>query len=224
MQQPDGGIPWAVGEHIDAWNHVEAAMALLVGGQDAAAEAAYDWCLATQRADGSWPTKIVGAAVVDPSGDTNMSSYLAVGVWHHWLLRGDLAFVRRCWPAVRRRARLRRRACSCRSAGSRGRSSRTARSGRRRCWPAAPASTTRSGRGLALADLVDDPQPAWELAAGRLRHAIEAHREAFLEKATFSMDWYYPVLVRPVPRRARGPAAGPPVGRVRRRRSSAAGA
>ena len=43
VQQPDGGVPWAVGEHIDAWNHVEAAMALLAGGQDEAAAAAYDW-------------------------------------------------------------------------------------------------------------------------------------------------------------------------------------
>jgi hypothetical protein len=159
VQQPDGGIPWAVGEHIDAWNHVEAAMALLVGGQHAAAAAAYDWCLATQRPDGSWPMKLVGGEVEDASGDTNMSSYLAVGVWHHWLVRRDVAFVRRCWPAVR--------------------------------------------AGLVLADLVGDPQPAWELAAGRLRHALEEHRDRFLDKSTYSMDWYYPVLCGPL----HGPAA-----------------
>ena len=38
MQEPDGAIPWTVGEHTDVWNHVEAAMALLVGGQVDAAE------------------------------------------------------------------------------------------------------------------------------------------------------------------------------------------
>ena len=31
-----------------------------------------------------------------------MSAYLAVGVWHHWLVRRDPAFVARCWPTVRR--------------------------------------------------------------------------------------------------------------------------
>ena len=31
-----------------------------------------------------------------------MCAYLAVGVWHHWLLRRDLAFVERMWPVVRR--------------------------------------------------------------------------------------------------------------------------
>src|SRR5690606_6637324 len=36
------------------------------------------------------------------SGETNMSAYLAVGVWHHWLVRRDLAFVQRYWPVVRR--------------------------------------------------------------------------------------------------------------------------
>ena len=65
VQQTDGGIPWAVGEHIDVWNHVESAMALLVGGQRDAAEAAYDWCLRGQRPDGSWPMKIVGDTVED---------------------------------------------------------------------------------------------------------------------------------------------------------------
>jgi hypothetical protein len=41
---------------------------------------------------------------------------------------------------------------------------------------------------------VDDPQPEWELAGGRLAHALRRHRDRFLDKSTFSMDWYYPVL------------------------------
>ena len=44
VQEPDGAVPWKVGEHVDVWNHVEAAMAMLVGGQVEAAEAAYAWC------------------------------------------------------------------------------------------------------------------------------------------------------------------------------------
>ena len=46
MQEPDGAVPWTVGEHTDVWNHVEAAMALLVGGQVDAAHRAYA---------GAWP-------------------------------------------------------------------------------------------------------------------------------------------------------------------------
>ena len=47
---------------------------------------------------------------------------------------------------------------------------------------------------MALAELLDDPQPEWELAGGRLGHAVREHRDRFEDKATYSMDWYYPVL------------------------------
>jgi hypothetical protein len=55
----------------------------------------------------------------------------------------------------------------------------------------------------ALADFVGEPQPDWELAAGRLAHTVACHPEAFADKSRFSMDWYYPVLGGPV----RGPDA-----------------
>jgi hypothetical protein len=36
-----------------------------------------------QRADGSWPMKIVNGSVEDSRGETNCSAYFAVGLWHH---------------------------------------------------------------------------------------------------------------------------------------------
>jgi hypothetical protein len=63
---------------------------------------------------------------------------------------------------------------------------------------------------LALAALVEEPQPEWELALGRLGHAIAAHPEAFTEKDRYSMDWYYPILGGAL----RGPAAA---ARIRQR-------
>ena len=151
MQEPDGGVPWTVGEHTDVWNHIESAMALLVGGQVAAADRAFQWCLDTQREDGSWPMKIVGGAIEDHSGETNMSAYLAVGVWHNWLVRRDFDFVRRHWPAVRRALDwvVRHAAAVGRDrAGPRsGPTGARRRSTARRCWPARRASTTRCAPG-----------------------------------------------------------------------------
>ena len=197
VQQDDGGIPWAVGEHIDVWNHVEGAMALLVGRQVTAAEAAYDWCLSNQREDGSWPMKIIGNEVEDASGETNMSAYLAVGVWHHWLLRRDAQFVRRTWPAVRRGLdfvagmQLPFGGIAWSQQGD-GKVNEDA-------LVAGSSSIYHALRaGLALSALVDEPQPGWELVAGRLRHALESHPDLFLDKASFSMDWYYPVLNGPL--------------------------
>ncbi len=202
VQQPDGGIPWAVGEHIDAWNHVEAAMALMLGGEVAAAERAYAWCRAAQRADGSWPMKVIGTEVEDASGDTNMSAYLAVGMWHHWLLVRDRHYVEGFWPVVR--AGLDYVVGMQLPFGGIAWSQEPGGQVNREALLAGSSSIYHALRaGLALAGLVDDPQPAWELAAGRLRHALEAHRDLFLDKSTFSMDWYYPVLGGPL----RGQAA-----------------
>ena len=197
VQQADGGIPWAVGEHIDVWNHVEGAMALLAGGEVEAAESAYAWCLATQRPDGSWPMKIIGDRVEDASGDTNMSAYLAVGIWHHWLLRQDEAFVRRCWPAVRRGLDF--VAGMQLPFGGIAWSQQGDGKVNEEGLLAGSSSIYHALRcGMALAGIVGEPQPGWELVAGRLRHALETHRDLFLDKSSFSMDWYYPVLNGPV--------------------------
>jgi hypothetical protein len=196
MQEPSGAIPWTVGEHTDVWNHVEGAMALLVGGEVEAAERAYSWCGRMQRSDGSWPLKIVAGEVEDASGETNMSAYLGVGVWHHWLLRRDRGFVERMWPVVRRGLDF--------VVGMQLSFGGIAWSQE---WHDGPARVNEEAllagsssiyqslrAGVALAELVDDPQPEWELAGGRLGHALRHHRDQFLDKSEFSMDWYYPVL------------------------------
>ena len=47
---------------------------------------------------------------------------------------------------------------------------------------------------VALAERVDVAKPAWELAAGRLGHAVAHHPGAFAPKNEFAMDWYYPIF------------------------------
>ena len=197
MQEPDGAIPWTVGQHTDVWNHVEAAMALLVGGEVAAAESAYEWCLRSQRHDGSWPMKVVGGEIADPSGETNMCAYLAVGVWHHWMLRRDLPFVERMWPVVRRGLDfvIGMQLPFGGIAWSQEWNAAGPATVNREALVAGSSSIYQALRaGVALADLTGEPQPEWELAGGRLGHALREHRDQFLDKSTFSMDWYYPIL------------------------------
>jgi hypothetical protein len=197
MQEPSGAVPWTPGDKTDVWNHVEAAMAMLVGGEVEAAERAYEWCARTQREDGSWPMEIVVGQVRDASGETNMSAYLAVGVWHHWLLRRDRGFVQRMWPVVRRGLDfvVGLQLSFGGIAWSQEWDERGPAKVNEDALLAGSSSIYQSLRaGVALADLVDDPQPEWELAGGRLGHALRHHRDRFLDKSEFSMDWYYPVL------------------------------
>jgi hypothetical protein len=197
VQEPDGAIPWTVGGHADVWNHVEAAMALVVSGHDDAVHRAWEWVRRTQRGDGSWPLKTVAGRVEDASGETNMAAYVAVGVWHHWLVRRDVGLVRDLWPTVRRALDF---ACSLQLpfggiAWSQEWDADGPATVNREALLAGSSSIHHALRaGLTLAELLDDPQPEWELAAGRLGHALREHRDRFLDKSTFSMDWYYPVL------------------------------
>ena len=205
VQEPDGAIPWTVGGHADVWNHVEAAMALLVAGRLEEVDRAWWWVRHTQRADGSWPMKVVGGVVEDASGESNMTAYVAVGLWHHWLVRRELGFVAAHWPVVRRALDV-----VCRLqlpfggiAWSQEWHDGEPATVNPDALLAGSSSIHHSLRaGLTLAELLDDPQPEWELTAGRLGHALREHRDRFLDKSTFSMDWYYPVLGGAV----RGPA------------------
>lgn len=191
-QESDGGLPWPDG-HTDAWNHIEAAMGLLVAGERAAADYAYLWLRSQQRPDGSWAMSYLRGKVVNPDRESNQAAYVAAGVWHHWLTTRDRRFVTVMWPVVVRALDY---VVGMQSPGG------------EIPWARRPddtmypdvlitgcSSTLQSLRcGLALAELVGEQQPDWELAAGELLHALVAHPEVFTPKDRWSMDWYYPVL------------------------------
>lgn len=214
VQRADGAIPWFRGHHLDPWDHTEAAMALDAAGEHGRAEAAYEWLRRQQLADGSWYAAYAdgdAARPTDRSRETNFCAYPAVGVWHHYLATGDEAFLRRMWPVVHGAVEFvlrlqqpggevgwkREAAAEGPAAGSAAGSA---------AGPAAgPVLTDALLTGsssvhhalrcaLAAAERLGEPQPGWELALGRLAHAIRRHPERFLDKSRFSMDWYYPVL------------------------------
>lgn len=195
-QREDGAIPWFRGHHLDPWDHTEAAMALDAAGEHARAEAAYLWLARHQLPDGSWYAAYDdgdAARPTDRARETNFCAYVAVGVWHHYLSAGDEAFADRMWPTVHAAVEF---VLSLQQAGG--------QIGWKReddGTPVADALLTGSCSvhhalrcALALAELREEPQPDWELATGRLGHAVRHHPELFLDKSRYSMDWYYPVL------------------------------
>ncbi len=202
VQEADGGVPWPEG-HVDAWNHVECLMAMRVAGLAEPVRRGYDWLVRTQRADGSWPMKLVGGRATEHNGESNHAAYVAVGVWHELLVTGDIGFAREMWPVVRSaldfvvalqttRGEI---VWECTADGR----------------PAEYALLTGCASihqglrsGVLLSERLGDPQPDWELAADRLGHVLAEHPEAFADKSRFSMDWYYPILGGAV----RGTAAG----------------
>jgi hypothetical protein len=106
QQLASGLIPWFRGHHGDPWDHIEAAMALTVCGLDDAARLAFEWSATHQSPDGSWPMETTDSYIGDERIDTNQCAYLAVGVWHSWLITRDRAQVEVMWPVVRRAIEL----------------------------------------------------------------------------------------------------------------------
>jgi hypothetical protein len=201
VQSPTGALPWPDG-HTDPWDHVECAMALVLGGRCDQARSAYAWLATTQAPDGSWATRWNGRAVLDADVDTNQCAYVAVGMWQWWLVTGDRTLVDDLWPVVRRALDF--VVALQQPAGQIAWCRRADGSVDADALVTGSSSTYQALRcGIALAELVGEPQPDWELAAGLLQHAVAAHPEAFLDKSRFSMDWYYPVLAGVL----RGPAA-----------------
>ncbi|WP_174248269.1 prenyltransferase/squalene oxidase repeat-containing protein [Streptomyces hoynatensis] len=196
LQREDGAIPWFRGHHLDPWDHVEAAMALDSAGEHERAAAAYEWLARHQNPDGSWYAAYADGDAerpTDPGKETNFCAYVAVGVLHHYLATGDETFRQRMWPAVFAAVEF---VLGLQQEGG--------EIGWRREADGTPvpdalltgcSSIYQALRcALALAELARNPQPDWELAAGRLGHAIRHHPERFLDKSAYSMDWYYPVL------------------------------
>lgn len=194
VQLADGAIPWFEGHKIDPWDHVEAAMGLAVGGYLERARAAFEWLARRQLADGSWYAAYRNDTVEDYTRDANLSAYIAVGVYHYYLITADLGFVRALWPNVTAAM-----AFVLDLQGPEGEIH----------WAISPegkvdpmALLTGSSSiffslkcAVALAEQLGHDATAWREAMTRLGQAICFKPHVFnVTKSRFSMDWFYPIL------------------------------
>jgi hypothetical protein len=202
-QLPSGEIPWADHDKTDPWDHVEAAMGLTVAGFPAEAVKAYAWLQEKQLPDGSWYAAYRNGEPEDRTRDTNMSAYIAVGLFHYYLVTGDVTFLKRMWKTVYQAMAF---ILSMRAPdGS-------------IFWAKSPegeidATALLTGSSsvfmslkcaLSIAAVLGRSMPAWQNCLANLGHTLRNSPGSFdNSKARFSMDWFYPVLAGAVT----GPAA-----------------
>jgi hypothetical protein len=194
LQLPNGMIPWFPGGHADPWNHVEAAMALLLGGRRTEAERAFEWLTEMQRPDGAWHHYYLADRIEQDKLEANVTAYVATGVWHHWLLTRDRGFLETMWsvvePAIDFVLDLQT---------PRGEII-WARHADGTPWSFAlltgSSSICHSLRcAVAIAEELDHERPDWELSLALLAEVIRTRPDgAFAPKNRWAMDWYYPVL------------------------------
>ncbi len=211
LQRTDGAIPWFDGGVVDPWNHVEAAMGLSILGHWDEAIRAYDWLIDNQLADGSWWGELGASVPIDlvkatfdgdaPAGeppvrDSNFCAYIAVGVWHHFLVSKDRVFLARMWPAVSQAMAF------VLSLQSEHGEIRWAAWDSREADDALTTGCSSIYKSLECAIYIarelHEPFHEWAAARARLGDALrhKPHRfdRTWESKERYSMDWYYPVL------------------------------
>jgi hypothetical protein len=194
LQRASGEIPWSEGGKTDPWDHVESAMGLSVAGCRQQAELAYEWMARMQLKDGSWCAAYREGVPEDHTRDANLSSYIAVGVFHHFLITDDAAFLRAMWPTVEAGIDF---AVDLQAPTG---EIYWARNNEGVADPMALLTGSSSVHmsikcGLAVAARLGHRRSDWEDAYTKLGQAVRYKPDLFnMIKSRYSMDWYYPVL------------------------------
>ncbi|MCG8333190.1 MAG: prenyltransferase [Proteobacteria bacterium] len=207
VQDKDGSIPWFSGGYTDPWDHVEAAMGLSICGRYAEAVKAYYWLKNTQRKDGSWWNAYKDGNVEDRSRiESNFVAYVATGVWHHFLITRNSAFLKEMWPVVEQAIEF-----VLTLQTEHGEIS----------WAVNPSDGILEDAlitgcssiykslecAINIATVLEQKKNNWVASRDKLGNTLRNHPERFdrtwESKERYSMDWFYPVLTGVVT----GPAA-----------------
>ncbi len=193
-QLDSGEIPWSKTDKTDPWDHVEAIMGLSVGGYFDEARRGFEWMRQNQLENGSWYSSYQKGIPDDKTLDSNMSSYIAVGLFHHFLITGDKAFLKKMWPTLRGGIEY--------ALGLQIPSGEIywARSPDGEIDPMSLLTGSSSvfmslKCAIVIAGLLEIPVPGWRASLAKLGDAIKNRRHRFnVAKSRFSMDWFYPIL------------------------------
>ena len=193
-QLDSGEIPWCDGQKTDPWDHVEAAMGLSIGGYLEQARRAFEWFARMQLEDGSVYSAFRQGVAEDKTRETNLSSYIAVGVYHYYLITRDEPILQEMWKSISAAIEF---ALSLQTPEG------------EIYWAVNPegkvdhmalltgcSSIYMSIKcGLAIAKILGIQKPQWRQGLDKLENALKNKPHLFnMTKSRYSMDWFYPVL------------------------------
>lgn len=196
-QRDDGEIPWFDGGKTDPWDHTECAIALDLCGRHEEARKAYGWLRSIQNPDGSFWYSYMNGQPHEMAKDTNYSSYIAIGIWCHYLATEDRNFLEEMWPMVEKALDFAIRLQQPTGEIHWGTDAndavwRTALTAASSCiW-----LSLRSG--ARIAGELGFEKPEWEEASAKLAEALRDHPELFddcgFSTLDYAVSWFYPVL------------------------------
>ena len=194
LQRDNGDIPWHRSGKTDPWDLVESVMGLNIGGYHREALAALEWMTQNQNDDGSWFSSYENSVPKDRTRESHMACYIAVGLFHMYLITRDLDLLDRYWPVMARGVEF--------ALGLQTPSGEIywAKSPEGKTDPmsllAGSSSIFMSLKcALAVAGLLGKTRPGWVDAMMRLERSIQENIHTYnVSKSRFSMYWFYPIL------------------------------
>ncbi|UCH51578.1 MAG: phenyltransferase domain-containing protein, partial [Chloroflexota bacterium] len=150
-----------------------------------------------QLEDGSWYASYKDGQPLELHKVSHSISYIAAGVWHHYLSTGNISFLKKMWPAVRSAIDF--------VLDMRGPSGEIywARDNVGTIYPTALISSCSSTylsikSALSIATTIGEERTDWKMANAALVKAIK-EMPCILNtpqenRFTFAMDWYYPAM------------------------------
>jgi hypothetical protein len=194
VQKENGEIPWSAGGKTDPWDHVESAMGLSIGGFYDEARHAYEWLANAQLPDGSWWSEALDGKIINSIKESNFSSYVAVGAFHHYLITRDIKFLKAMWHTVSQGIQyaINLQAPEGEIYWARNK---TGAIDKMALLTGSSSVYMSIKCALAIAGLLGKKRPRWQKAMTALGVAIKDRPDLFnMIKSRYSMDWYYPVL------------------------------
>lgn len=194
LQKTSGDIPWYPGGKTDPWDLVETIMGLNIGGHFDASRRAFEWLKQRQNRDGSWYSSYNDGQPGDRTRETHMAAYVAVGLFHSWLVKRETALLERYWPVMEKAVEY---AVSLQTQSG---EIYWARSPEGKVDPmsllAGSSSIFMSLKcAIAIARILGKRRADWELSFESLGTSIRENIHHYnVSKSRFSMYWFYPVL------------------------------
>ena len=194
LQKPSGDIPWHIDGKTDPWDLVESIMGLNVGGCYTESRLALHWLKENQNPDGSWFSSYLNGVPEDRTCETHMACYIAVGLFHSYLITGDIPLLEQYWTTLEKGIAF---ALNLQTATG---EIYWARSPEGKIDPmsllAGSSSIFMSLKcALAIATVLGREKSSWAQAFESLGASIQENLHVYnVSKSRFSMYWFYPIL------------------------------
>ena len=197
-QLNSGAIPSNKNGSHDPWDHLEAAMGLSTLGFQSEALKGLEWMALNQNDDGSWFNLYDDNSPLELNKQTNYASYIAVAVWHLYLLTKDTGILQKFWHPVKKGI-LFSLALQNNNGAIAWNLDESGKIDEDYLITGCSSIAKSIECAIAIAQVLEEKacEADWQIAHSKLLNALENPEGIFdlkKDRSRFSMDWYYPLL------------------------------